>query len=161
MPHLRSREQKPEQMWKTADRRAQKEGLRNTVYYVNGDQYTGEWHDNLQEGKGTYKWKSGAIYDGDFVSGERCGYGTYSVLVGGVYRKLFTGEWKHDKRHVRYLHTKFYGLASRLIRCFVFFRDSVRSTIPTRSTTRDNGKVTSEVVGVECTTKMVRFSKVS
>lgn len=33
------------------DRKAQKCGLRHTVYAVNGDQYTGEWQDNLKHGK--------------------------------------------------------------------------------------------------------------
>lgn len=33
------------------DRKAQKCGLRHTVYAVNGDQYTGEWLNNLKHGK--------------------------------------------------------------------------------------------------------------
>ena len=36
--------------WKEWDRNAQKEGQRNTVYFVNGDQYTGEWKDNKKSG---------------------------------------------------------------------------------------------------------------
>ena len=98
MPHLKS-QQKTEPPWKEWDRKAQKEGLRHTVYYVNGDEYTGEWSNNLHEGKGTYKWKkTGAIYDGDFKAGKRCGFGTYSILVNGEYRKLYTGEWADNMR---------------------------------------------------------------
>ena len=38
-------------LWKEWDRDAQKHGQRNTVYFVNGDQYTGEWKDNKKCGK--------------------------------------------------------------------------------------------------------------
>ena len=37
-------------LWKEWDHRAQKEGQRHTVYFVNGDQYTGEWKDNKKCG---------------------------------------------------------------------------------------------------------------
>lgn len=40
-----------EPLWHEWDRKAQKDGLRHTVYAVNGDQYTGEWLDNLKHGK--------------------------------------------------------------------------------------------------------------
>lgn len=39
-------------LWYEWDRKAQKCGLRHTVYAVNGDRYTGEWLDNLKHGKG-------------------------------------------------------------------------------------------------------------
>ena len=38
-------------LWKDNDYKAQKKGIRNTVYSVNGDQYTGEWLDNLKDGE--------------------------------------------------------------------------------------------------------------
>lgn len=86
--------------WKEWDRNAQKEGQRNTVYFVNGDQYTGEWKDNKKSGKGTYTWKKkGAIYDGDWLDDVRNGYGTYSLpSPAGGYRKVYSGGWKDDKR---------------------------------------------------------------
>lgn len=40
-----------EPLWCEWDRKAQKCGLRHTVYAVNGDRYTGEWLDNLKHGK--------------------------------------------------------------------------------------------------------------
>lgn len=40
-----------EPLWREWDRKAQKSGLRHTVYCVNGDQYTGEWLNNLKHGK--------------------------------------------------------------------------------------------------------------
>lgn len=44
--------------------------------------------------------KSGAIYDGDWKDDHRCGFGTYSVPEGAGYRKVYSGGWKNDKRHV-------------------------------------------------------------
>ena len=38
-------------LWKENDYKAQKKGIRHTVYSVNGDQYTGEWLDNLKDGE--------------------------------------------------------------------------------------------------------------
>ena len=55
----------------------------------------------ISKGKGTMTWKkSGAIYDGDWKDDHRCGFGTYSVPEGGGYRKVYSGGWKNDKRHV-------------------------------------------------------------
>ncbi|XP_043924595.1 MORN repeat-containing protein 3 isoform X1 [Protopterus annectens] len=101
MPFLKQSRQ-IEPPWKEWDRKAQKSGIRHTVYSVNGDQYTGEWLDNKKHGKGTQLWKStGALYDGDWKFGMRNGFGTYSVPdpVTREYKKLYSGEWKNDKRH--------------------------------------------------------------
>ncbi|XP_025897618.1 MORN repeat-containing protein 3 [Nothoprocta perdicaria] len=90
-----------EPLWHEWDRKAQKSGLRHTVYAVNGDQYTGEWQDNLKHGKGTQLWKrTGAIYKGDWKFGKRDGYGSYSVPdpVTKEYKKVYTGWWKNDKK---------------------------------------------------------------
>ncbi|XP_059844180.1 MORN repeat-containing protein 3 isoform X2 [Hypanus sabinus] len=109
MPFLRPRKPK-ESPWKAWDRNAQKNGLKSTVYTVNGDEYTGEWRDNKKHGKGTQKWKSnGAIYDGDWQNGKRSGFGTYSLPdpVSGEFKKVYSGEWKNDKRHG--LGTNFYS----------------------------------------------------
>ncbi|KAJ8311973.1 hypothetical protein KUTeg_009346 [Tegillarca granosa] len=103
MPHLKEEKQK-QPLWKTWDYKAQKKGVRHTVYSVNGDQYTGEWLDNKKDGKGTYKWKeNGALYDGDWRKGKRAGFGTYSVPDGrGGYRREYSGGWKNDMRHVNF-----------------------------------------------------------
>lgn len=50
MPMLKEPKVK-EPLWKDNDYKAQKKGIRNTVYSVNGDQYTGEWLNNLKDGK--------------------------------------------------------------------------------------------------------------
>ncbi|KAM6051394.1 MORN repeat-containing protein 3 isoform 1-T1 [Theristicus caerulescens] len=90
-----------EPLWHEWDRKAQKCGLRHTVYAVNGDQYTGEWLDNLKHGKGTQVWKrTGAIYSGDWKFGKRDGYGSYSIPdpVTKEYKKVYTGWWKNDRK---------------------------------------------------------------
>ena len=92
------REKQP--LWKEWDYNANKRGVRHTVYSVNGDEYTGEWLDNLKHGKGTYTWKTNkAMYDGDWAKGKRNGFGTYSLPKGTSYRKVYAGGWKNDKRH--------------------------------------------------------------
>ena len=92
------REKQP--VWKEWDYKANKKGVRHTVYSVNGDQYTGEWLNNLKHGKGTYTWKQdSAVYDGDWANGKRNGFGTYSLPKGAGYRKVYAGGWKNDKRH--------------------------------------------------------------
>lgn len=42
---------KSEPLWKEWDYKAQKKGVHHTVYSVNGDQYTGEWDNNLKNGQ--------------------------------------------------------------------------------------------------------------
>ncbi|WAR03390.1 MORN3-like protein [Mya arenaria] len=102
MPMLKEPKAK-QPLWKENDYKAQKKGIRNTVYSVNGDQYTGEWLNNLKDGKGTYKWKESAcIYDGDWKKGKRNGFGTYSrpdTKHKGQFVKEYSGGWKNDMRH--------------------------------------------------------------
>ena len=56
----------------------------------------------LNAGKGTQKWKkTGALYDGDWKCGLRNGFGTLSTPAqGGGYKRIYSGGWKNDKRHV-------------------------------------------------------------
>lgn len=46
-----------EQLWKTRDRLAQKEGPKSNVYFVTGEVYKGEWKDNKKDGKGTLQYR--------------------------------------------------------------------------------------------------------
>ena len=50
MPHIKETK-KREPLWKEWDYKAQKKGVRHTVYSVNGDEYTGDWSDNKKEGR--------------------------------------------------------------------------------------------------------------
>ncbi len=45
---------KKQPLWKDWDYKAQKKGVRNTVYSVNGDEFTGEWLDNKKHGESSY-----------------------------------------------------------------------------------------------------------
>ncbi|XP_028680107.1 MORN repeat-containing protein 3 [Erpetoichthys calabaricus] len=100
MPHLmKSRQREP--LWTEWDKKAQKSGLRHTVYYVGGDKYTGEWLDNKKHGKGTeFLKKSGEIYDGDWKNGKRSGFGTLSAPdpVTAEYVKVHSGGWKNGMK---------------------------------------------------------------
>ncbi|KAF7667558.1 hypothetical protein LDENG_00057720 [Lucifuga dentata] len=101
MPFLKTAP-KLEPLAKQWDEKAQKCGLRHTVFSVDGNEYIGEWLDNMKHGKGTQIWKKpGAIYDGEWKIGKRDGYGTYSVLLPQTnkYTRRYCGEWKDGKKH--------------------------------------------------------------
>ena len=51
MPHLKESKGKSGPLWKEWDYKAQKKGVRHTVYSVNRDEYTGEWLDNKKHGE--------------------------------------------------------------------------------------------------------------
>ncbi|XP_026881124.2 MORN repeat-containing protein 3 [Electrophorus electricus] len=92
---------KTEPLSKQWDRKAEKSGLRHTVYSVNGDEYTGEWLHNKKHGKGSQVWKkAGAVYDGDWKFGKRDGYGTLRKLQpsSAQYVRVYSGAWKNDKK---------------------------------------------------------------
>ena len=52
MPFLKS--PKGGEPWKCSDELAQKKGILNTVYSINGDEYTGEWLNNKKHGIDIY-----------------------------------------------------------------------------------------------------------
>jgi hypothetical protein len=43
-------EKSREPLWKCSDEKANKRGIRHTVFSVNGDEYTGEWLNNKKHG---------------------------------------------------------------------------------------------------------------
>ncbi|XP_073406612.1 MORN repeat-containing protein 3-like [Dendrobates tinctorius] len=99
---LRKTFRRIEALWRDWDTKAQKSGLRSTVYSVNGDEYKGEWMNNMKHGKGACIYKeANAIYQGDWIRGKRSGFGTYSVKSPstGEYIRVYAGNWKNDKKH--------------------------------------------------------------
>ena len=54
---LRKQPREVEPLWREWDHKAQKSGQRHTVYWVSGDQFTGEWADNKKNGEQTKKYK--------------------------------------------------------------------------------------------------------
>ncbi|KAK7934012.1 hypothetical protein WMY93_004908 [Mugilogobius chulae] len=84
------------------EKTTEKTGLRHTVYSASGNEYTGEWKDNVKHGKGTQVWKkTDAIYDGEWKCGRLNGHGTYSVLnpQTSKYTRKYCGEWRNGKKH--------------------------------------------------------------
>ncbi len=59
-----------------------------------GGSYSGQWLNNLKEGKGIFTWQDGDQYDGDWAQNKRNGDGIYKWANGNQY----VGEWKDDKR---------------------------------------------------------------
>ncbi|BFY99184.1 hypothetical protein BsWGS_02224 [Bradybaena similaris] len=90
-----------EPLWKEWNYLAQKKGIRHTIYSVDGNEYTGEWLDNLKHGKGTFRWKdTNKVYDGDWKKGKRSGFGTLTRADGkGGFTKEYSGGWKNDMKH--------------------------------------------------------------
>ena len=41
------------------------------AHHIYDEWYKGEWKDNKPSGKGTYVWRSGAKYEGQFVEGKQ------------------------------------------------------------------------------------------
>ncbi|XP_058486006.1 MORN repeat-containing protein 3-like [Solea solea] len=79
---------------KVVERRSQRHGPRSTIYELNGDQYKGEWKNDMKHGMGQQVWKSGANYIGDWKYGKCDGYGTYTKG-----NQLYIGEWRNGKKH--------------------------------------------------------------
>merc|ERR1712168_1386811 len=94
MPFLKSLQVKKEPLWHTWDREAQKEGLRDTVYFVNGDYYCGQWKNDQRSGAGVnfYHDQEGAYYDGNWELDQRHGKGKMFFADKSVY----DGDWRDD-----------------------------------------------------------------
>ncbi|WP_028550594.1 copper amine oxidase N-terminal domain-containing protein [Paenibacillus sp. UNC451MF] len=58
------------------------ERYNGTLYYENGDKYTGPFDNGQPNGKGKLVYKNGDVYEGDFVDGNRDGKGTYTTSKG-------------------------------------------------------------------------------
>ena len=56
-----------------------------TVNYENGSSYTGDFVNDLYQGKGTLTWINGNNYEGDFVKGECHGKGKFTWINGEKY----------------------------------------------------------------------------
>ncbi|XP_053169708.1 MORN repeat-containing protein 2 [Scomber japonicus] len=56
---------------------------------VNGVIYTGEWHEDKMNGRGTLQHPSGAKYEGEFKDNMYHGTGIYTFLDGSIYTGHF------------------------------------------------------------------------
>ena len=70
---------------------------RGTYRYANGAVYEGEWKAGQQEGRGKFRWDDGDEYEGEFKADQIEGHGTYRFANGDVYE----GEWMAGKQEGR------------------------------------------------------------
>lgn len=66
-----------------------------TGVWRTGSVYEGQWVDNLRHGKGAFTWPDGERYEGDYASDRRTGQGVYHWKNG----QRWEGQWKDDMRH--------------------------------------------------------------
>jgi len=60
-----------------------------TYVYRDGSQYSGEWKDGMKHGRGKLQYDSGAYYNGQWQKDSKHGRGTYTWPNGNVYRGSF------------------------------------------------------------------------
>lgn len=67
----------------------------NTIEYINGSQFYGEWNrtTNQKHGRGIQKWPEGPTYLGEFVNDHPCGRGKL-IFKGG---EQYEGDWEDGK----------------------------------------------------------------
>ena len=70
--------------------------------FKSGAIYEGEWLGGFRHGKGIQKWVDGAQYEGEWAEGKAHGKGTFTHTDGDMY----TGNWANDKAngHGKYSH---------------------------------------------------------
>ncbi|KAK3522114.1 hypothetical protein QTP70_025256 [Hemibagrus guttatus] len=113
MPILK-KHRKTEPLVKVVDKMAKTNGLRHTIYSTNGDQYSGDWKDNMRHGKGTQVWKrTGVVYEGEWKQNGRDGFGILSKLQPSTneHVKVYSGTWRNDKKEG--FGTRFYSSSSQ------------------------------------------------
>merc|ERR1712113_852634 len=55
----------------------------------------GEWQNNRMSGTGTFTWKDGRRYVGNYINDKKDGHGVFTWPDGREY----DGEWKDGKQH--------------------------------------------------------------
>ena len=66
-----------------------------SFFFSDGDEYVGEFKDDMKHGQGAYIYANGEKYVGGFKDGIAHGQGTYTFATGDKY----VGEWKDEKYH--------------------------------------------------------------
>jgi hypothetical protein len=65
----------------------------------NRTSYDGEWKEDERSGNGTFIWKTGEIYVGEFLNGLFHGHGVNKYPENDAFnRTSYDGEWKEDER---------------------------------------------------------------
>lgn len=63
----------------------------HTEYWLkeNVENYTGNFVNDLYQGKGTYRWPGGQKYVGEFFANEKHGHGTYYYVTGTARKQVW------------------------------------------------------------------------
>ncbi|XP_023131962.1 radial spoke head 1 homolog isoform X3 [Amphiprion ocellaris] len=69
--------------------------LGGTYRFKNGARYVGDYRQNMKHGQGTFYYPDGSIYEGSWVEDLREGHGVYTYSN----RDTYDGEWLHHLRH--------------------------------------------------------------
>lgn len=82
---------------------------RGVLMYSNGDNYNGEWMNNLFHGSGIFVTKEfntglaahrGQRYEGAYDYGQKHGYGLYHAGDGGIYDGFFEDNLRHPAQRL-------------------------------------------------------------
>ncbi|HYK76418.1 MAG TPA: hypothetical protein VEV16_05540 [Daejeonella sp.] len=60
------------------------------------DTYEGEFKGGLPDGRGSYIWKNGDVYEGQWIKGKREGEGQMNIKRNGKADSVLTGFWKNN-----------------------------------------------------------------
>jgi hypothetical protein len=65
-----------------------------TYKYKNGDKYVGQWVEDKKQGKGRFFYHDGEFYDGEWDNNKKNGYGAYYYLGG----ERYVGQWHNNSK---------------------------------------------------------------
>ncbi|XP_049916785.1 radial spoke head 1 homolog [Epinephelus moara] len=68
-------------------------GVYGTYRFKNGARYVGDYYHNMKHGQGTFYCPDGSKYEGSWVEDLRQGHGVYTYPNGDTY----DGDWLHNK----------------------------------------------------------------
>ena len=71
------------------------DGIGGKLWHLNGEEYEGEWKDNLIHGTGVYTYADGRVYEGNFLEGKPHGIGKMTYANGSSYE----GNWEDGLPH--------------------------------------------------------------
>jgi len=77
----------------TVDKIGTKNKNQRVANFNSGSKHTGEWHNNMPNGKGIANFSDGSRYEGNFKNDKMHGKGNYVTETGGGYN----GEWKNGQ----------------------------------------------------------------
>ncbi|XP_076841636.1 radial spoke head 1 homolog isoform X3 [Brachyhypopomus gauderio] len=75
--------------------------VEGTYRFKNGARYIGEYYMNMKHGQGIFYYPDGSVYEGSWVDDQRQGHGIYTYPNGDTY----DGKWVHHQRHGQGVYT--------------------------------------------------------